>query len=710
MTLTTMTAVSETTHVAITCDCVTAIEENVGFGVTSKDLGHGEVELPCLFSRRPFRSFWKLSFPEPLDLRGARAVSFDLRCDDPRQFNAFALFPQSGAGYYKRCFGVPPKAGGCWTHVTVPLYEGDPVGAVEGFSSVPFIRLSCYRAAQGTNDVFCAVRNFQVEYQESSPVLVIRADSTFRKWGGGIMVQRTAWFASVFSRLGVGAQVRTDLDVTEEDLLRASLVVLPANGEVPERVRRWLAAYLERGGKVLACDGYDLSLASVFRLRPHVLRQLSAQDIPFGGIVLDPTLGGGFSDIFYPERRAFVTFDPTARVLAHWADGEGHPMDTPAIVASDRAIHWSLPRRRAGGGNDLAAVKAVVESFVPSLKLSLPKAASQPRLSLRDGERRLCWVHRDGVGYTCDWHRTACLAKMLGFTDILGNVGNAADAERLTAFRDACKEVGVRPHVWFETWGATVDQVGQTDADRFRRENRLQRSKDGKVLEWMCPSDPRNVSYVVEKALSLARTGVRGVHLDYVRYSSKDHCFCERCRRHFEEMLGGPCANWPQSVFAYGTREWNCWRDFRCTNISQVVRAVSAALRREANGVELSAAVFPSSAEAPYDSGQCWDVWCREGLLDFLCPMNYTSEAQLQDVWSRLEKAWALGTPVYPGIGYSGWWEPDVGCLGARLREQVHLIRESGHGGFTMYPLDEPHLPEAMGFRYNQDSAKKEEQ
>ena len=124
----------------------------------------------------------------------------------------------------------------------------------------------------------------------------------------------------------------------------------------------------------------------------------------------------------------------------------------------------------------------------------------------------------------------------------------------------------------------------------------------------------------------------------------------------------------------------------RSDNITALVRAVSERVRRESPGVKISAAVFAS----PRRVAQDWVKWCHEGLLDFVCPMDYSTEdaegfrnlvaEQMKDVAGSRVK-------LRLGLGLSCWLDKDHDAL--RMAKQIEAVRSLGLDGFTVFELDQ---------------------
>ena len=187
------------------------------------------------------------------------------------------------------------------------------------------------------------------------------------------------------------------------------------------------------------------------------------------------------------------------------------------------------------------------------------------------------------------------------------------------------------------------------------------------------------------------RYAVDGLHFDYIRYPGEHACFCPGCRGRFEKIVGHKIKNWPRDVREGGLR--GQWMDFRRSNITTVVQAVSRDARRIRPGIRISAAVFPDLNLQRDSIAQDWEAWCRAGYLDFVCPMNYTENSVRFENMIKSQRSWAGSVPLYPGIGLSTWPAGDRICT---LIDQVNVTRRLGCGGFTVFEYNEAEAREIV--------------
>ncbi|MDX9979258.1 MAG: family 10 glycosylhydrolase [Lentisphaeria bacterium] len=218
--------------------------------------------------------------------------------------------------------------------------------------------------------------------------------------------------------------------------------------------------------------------------------------------------------------------------------------------------------------------------------------------------------------------------------------------------------------------------------ERLRGEQRLQQSPEGQEIAWFCPSSEENLAAIERPMVEIvSRYPVDGIQYDFIRYPNAQGCFCPRCRALFEKESGKAVPNWPGDV-AKGGGRYDEWIEFRCRRISAIVERVSGAVRKANPKVKISAAVFRDWPACRETNGQDWPRWCREGWLDFVCPMNYTNsdEVFLANCTSH-RAALPEGFPVVQGIGINSGNSrmTDPG----QLLLQVMLARQQGAVGFV---------------------------
>ena len=209
----------------------------------------------------------------------------------------------------------------------------------------------------------------------------------------------------------------------------------------------------------------------------------------------------------------------------------------------------------------------------------------------------------------------------------------------------------------------------------------------GRPLDWLCPTDPRNQERLLATATEIVlRYPVAGLQLDYFRYPHGEACVCERCRRLFEQSRGRSVTAWPSEVLKGAAREeFLTWRRGKLTELLAALRGQLRALRPE---VRLSVAVFPNWSVIQAEVGQDPREWARQGLVDFLCPMDYTADNDRFGRWVAEQRAaLGLGTPLAAGIG--AFSDAFQFADHRQLEEQIRTARKAGASGFVVFNYNE---------------------
>lgn len=671
---------------------------------------NGMVVFRARFSADPATRITR-DIPVSFDLRTSRGIQFDFWCDDLRPYAAFSCYFKSGDGWYHGTFS--PDATGVWQRVTVTKATTRVEDRPAGWGAISGLRFAGWRAA--ARDGTCAIANI-APLGGTPDVAVVYADSVIVKGGPSAKsyLSLAGTVATSLNALGLNGVLVADTDLTAEILSDFAAVVLPYNTSFPDEKVPLLRDFLASGKRMLACYVLPPAVADLM----GVTQKGTCRPTGIGGFLRTGEGLPGQPD-FAPQA-SWITQDVSVppgkgTVLATWATGKKTALPHPALVRTASGLY--LAHVWLGGTDDAsrALMRAMMCDLAPSFDAKMAAyarqrtdeaAAARAWLAAQKpatGEHRAFWCHtaRGMGGLT--WDETIRFLKENGFTAVLPNLAwggvafypsavlpPAADVathgDALAACLKACREYGVACHVWKICW-----HFGSATPPSFiakmEREGRLQVSFGGRTNKgWLCPSNPDNQAMEIQAACELARRGVDGVHLDYIRYPDAQACFCAGCRRRFERFLTRPVTNWPAAVRQEADVR-RAWQAFRCETISDTVRRISERIRATAPGVEISAAVFQNPQTSPSGVGQDWLAWCRNGWLDAVCPMNYVESPALfaNQVVGQRE---ALGTAVklYPGIGLSTWRDGSDGAI--RLARQIQAVRAAGLDGFTVFNLD----------------------
>ncbi len=329
-------------------------------------------------------------------------------------------------------------------------------------------------------------------------------------------------------------------------------------------------------------------------------------------------------------------------------------------------------------------------------------------------ETRFLWEH-SGLGpYPGDWDRAMRELSEAGFNGVISNIlfgGGASYNSKLLPLTDryrqygdqieqavtAAHKYGMELHVWkvnFRAAGAPPEWQAKMAA-----EGRIQKSYSVKDNEpcWLCPSHPANQDLEVNSMLEIAKNyNVDGIHFDYIRYPDMNHCYCDGCKERFSkyclEKIGQTVKNWPEDTkknpeIAKAFVQW------RCDQITTIVRRVREEVDKAHLKVLISAAVFSSYPSCRHEIGQDWVYWVKQGYLDLVFPMDYTDSADnFEGMVERQLKATERKIPLYPGIGLlvPSYLSPD------KLAAQIEVTRRHKTGGFCLFALSPRSIQETV--------------
>ena len=319
-----------------------------------------------------------------------------------------------------------------------------------------------------------------------------------------------------------------------------------------------------------------------------------------------------------------------------------------------------------------------------------------------EGEQRGFWCHSafglpgnnwdESIKFLADNGFNTILPNMLwgGMayykSDVLPTYANyAKQGDQVRQCLDACKKYGVKCHVWKVNWnmGSHLDKAF---VEKMKAEKRTQVLFNGEQKEtWLCPSNPLNRRQEADAMLELVRNypDLDGIHFDYIRYPDSDSCFCDGCRARFEERIGRKVENWPADTRSDALK--NEWLQFRRDNITALVKLVHDEAKALRPTIQISAALFGNWMSDRDGVGQDWELWCRNGWLDFACPMDYVDSAVAFKGKVKRQIAWAHGVKLCPGIGLSCWTKPQDPL---NMIDQIQAVRDLGLKGYTVFNFD----------------------
>jgi uncharacterized lipoprotein YddW (UPF0748 family) len=312
----------------------------------------------------------------------------------------------------------------------------------------------------------------------------------------------------------------------------------------------------------------------------------------------------------------------------------------------------------------------------------------------RDGEFRAVWNH-SGTGDCGTWDEAMKRLAAANFNAVVPNMwwGGLAyykskilpvakwveeKGDPLEQAVAAGRKYGIEVHPWKVNWN--LANAPQEFLDQMKAEHRLMIGHTGEERKWLCPSNLANLKLETDTMLEVARNyDVDGIHFDYIRYPDEDGCFCDTCRAAFETARGKAVEKWPEDCYSGALRQE--YLDWRCTNITRLVKAVSEEAHRIKPYLKVSAAVFADYPSCKEYVGQDWVLWCRNGWLDFVCPMDYNGNDATFETWVSNQVGLVGGRiPVYTGIGQ--FIIPDDQVVG-----QMEISRACGADGVILFNM-----------------------
>jgi len=217
----------------------------------------------------------------------------------------------------------------------------------------------------------------------------------------------------------------------------------------------------------------------------------------------------------------------------------------------------------------------------------------------------------------------------------------------------------------------------------------------------ICPTKPKSrlrVQNLVQEVIS-KYPEIDGFMFDYIRYNWDDECYCTYCRDKFIADTGLTDVNWRVDVIL-GGRYHLQFMEWRTKPINELVRDMRSWMLAIKPNLEFSAAVWgwaveTTGASAPaynrYWIGQDSNYWIKEGWLDWVAPMIYTSNlAEIQASFNDYKRHMVDGpegqiplvpilTDCYPSVVSSD-----------NFKQQIDLIRSLGADGWAIWRYGGP--------------------
>jgi uncharacterized lipoprotein YddW (UPF0748 family) len=191
---------------------------------------------------------------------------------------------------------------------------------------------------------------------------------------------------------------------------------------------------------------------------------------------------------------------------------------------------------------------------------------------------------------------------------------------------------------------------------------------------YLSPSAPGVGDHLAAMVDELVRNyPVDGLHLDFIRYPAPDFDYSRAALTRF-------AARGPHGALLQGPeRDPAGWLRYRQDTVTNLTARLARTARAARPGLVVSAAVVPEEALAKEHRFQDWPAWLAMGLVDAVCPMAYTPEA---DIFRQQ----VLDARARVGRDASVW----VGVGAYRLTtgetiERIRTARASGASGVVVF-------------------------
>lgn len=178
-----------------------------------------------------------------------------------------------------------------------------------------------------------------------------------------------------------------------------------------------------------------------------------------------------------------------------------------------------------------------------------------------------------------------------------------------------------------------------TEADIYGKSDSKIDLKTPKSPSWegiyLSPMNQEVNQYLREVIREICdKYNIDGVHLDYIRYQDEYYGFHRHGRKEFNLLFNvdpldiqrgviSPRYGWEQSYADSIKMEWVKFKQNKITELLEFINEDINLLKKD---ISISAAVKPDLIKAKFRWNQNWEDWILRDLVDFVVPMNYSSE------------------------------------------------------------------------------------
>ena len=535
----------------------------------------------------PDRSFRDFAFSAENAPENASALRLRLAEPLPREkVRSATVYLKSGEGWHAAAIGATDAicAGG---NVRVPLRSFATEGKPDAIGKSTAIRIAAWKRAGFTNEIVLA------EAALDGPARIAIVRSTERTAPG-----ETGFAAEMADRCAtIVAKTGRDFDfIGDEDFAKigASLVLLPYSPNLGDSDAKALAAFAEKGGKLIVFCSGNKELGKALGVEPGPWRDSGKR--AFTAMDCEPLLGEPRRIPHFTEGVVPPLPIPgsSARKIATWVTEYVKPTRHIAATLSPRGAWFAhVPPRAYPAAVDFLDA-AMAELGEPG---NLDKLDALDKLDKLEFPRLAAWANAPDIP--------------AAYGERLAELGidTLYVRRKPTDTSAPAKIPGIAVHAWISCF--TTEGLPPETLEQLKKEKRLSASNPG----WMEPTVKANGEITIKQLVAAAKSGVAGIHLDYVRTSSGT----------------------PQSAETTAA-------------ITEFVREASKAVREAKPGIIFSAAVFATPESAAHHN-QDWPTWLKEDLVDYVCPMTYTESPGEFAGYLDACLAAAPAEKLRPGIG-----------------------------------------------------------
>jgi uncharacterized lipoprotein YddW (UPF0748 family) len=305
--------------------------------------------------------------------------------------------------------------------------------------------------------------------------------------------------------------------------------------------------------------------------------------------------------------------------------------------------------------------------------------------------------------------------------------GSPAGDDTLKAILEACHKRHIEVHAWYmfngdNAWARKHPEDVMWRAGRASAwDSGPQRANDSPTIH-ICPLSQEYLQYIKDQVREvLDRYPVDGIHLDGIRYSHVQYCFCPRHQAlaatngiHLDKVRAAIYDTFyaPQkkrglyfNLYKAGNSDVAKWVGLRVKEIDQAVKEIRAVVKAKNPALVLSASFMPEGGERDDTFALCHYAqnYATAGAeLDYILPMTYHKTFGQTPAWvvriaQNAEKK--SHRPVYSGIQAFGRDTTKVtveaqdkgmnldptGASSRDLREAVLAVERQGVKGFVLF-------------------------